>query len=176
MLTNLPGQASLFTKYFPFSVTGFPSLSLNGIKWSKYLIFSKFKYLVFPYENSPQEVFHCVGVVDQFSTWVHTAPFSSVVSVRLVVNASVHLERELAQILVVVKVLAVLLAPKLGVFCFGDIIFIYNFGTNSACTSFNGFLDWSFAAEVTRVAGIRWFWSKNDTFFLRKPVNFIILQ
>ena len=109
------------------------------------------KYLVLPYENSPQKVFLCVGVVDQFSTGVHAAPFSSVVSVRLVVNASVHLEGELAQILILVRVIAVLLAPKLGVFCFGDIIFIYNFGTNSACTPFNGFLDGSFAAEVARV-------------------------
>ena len=110
---------------------------------------------VIPYENSPKKVFLYVGVVDQFSTGgEHTAPLFSKVGVRFVVHASVHLERELAQILVLVKVLAVLLAPKLGVFCFGDIIFIYNFWTNSACTSFNGFLDGSFAAEVTRVAGI----------------------
>ena len=94
-------------------------------------------------------------MVDQFSTGVHAAPLCSKVGVRLVVNASVHLEGELAQILVLVKVLAVLLTPKLGVFCFGDIILIYNFGTNSTCTSFNGFLDGSLAAEVTRVAGIR---------------------
>ena len=80
-------------------------------------------------------------MVDQFSTGVHAAPLCSEVGVRLVVNASVHLEGELAQILVLVKVLAVLLTPKFGVFCFGDIIFIYNFGTNSACTSFNSFLD-----------------------------------
>ena len=94
-------------------------------------------------------------MVHQSSTGVHTAPLCSEVGIRLVVNASVHLEREFAQILVLVKVLAVLFAPKLGVLCFGDIVFIYNFWTNSACASFNGFLDGSFAAEVTRVAGIR---------------------